>query len=66
MKAHYGDNDFKLASTCGNIGSIYIEVGNLKQALEMYMKQLNIKKAHYGDNNFNLASTYGNIGSVYR
>jgi hypothetical protein len=29
MKAHYGDNDFKLASTYGNIGSIYIELGNL-------------------------------------
>jgi tetratricopeptide (TPR) repeat protein len=64
-KAHYGDNNFNLASTYGNIGLVYSDQGNLEKALEMYMKCLNIEKAHYGDNNFNLASTYSNIGSVY-
>ncbi len=65
MKAHYGDNNFNLASTYNNIGNVYSDQGNLELALEMYMKSLNIKKAHYGDNNFNLASTYDNIGTIY-
>jgi tetratricopeptide (TPR) repeat protein len=64
-KAHYGDNNFNLASTYNNIGSVYRNQGRLEEALEMYMKCLNIKKAHYGDNNFNLAGVYNNIGSVY-
>jgi tetratricopeptide (TPR) repeat protein len=54
-----------LAETYNNIGIIYEEQGNLDQALEMYVKCLNIKKAHYGENNFNLAKTYNNIGIVY-
>ncbi len=29
-KAHYGDNNFNLASTYGNIGIVYREQGNLK------------------------------------
>ncbi len=29
-KAHYGDNNFNLASTYGNIGSVYREQGNLE------------------------------------
>jgi hypothetical protein len=29
MKVHYGDNNFNLASTYGNIGTIYREQGNL-------------------------------------
>ncbi len=65
QKAHYGDNNFNLASTYGNISSVYGQQGNLEKALEMYMKSLNIMKAHYGDKNFNLASVYGNIGNVY-
>ncbi len=64
-KAHYGDNNFNLAITYGNIGGVYKNQGRLEEALEMYMKCLNIEKAHYSDNNFNLATTYKNIGSVY-
>jgi pentatricopeptide repeat protein len=64
-KAHYGDNNFKLAVTYNNIADVYYSQGKLEEALEMYMKCLNIKKAHYGDNNFNLATTYNNIASVY-
>jgi hypothetical protein len=29
-KAHYGDNNFNLASTYGNIGSVYRLQGNLE------------------------------------
>jgi hypothetical protein len=29
-KAHYGDNNFNLASTYGNIGSLYSYQGNLE------------------------------------
>ncbi len=65
QKVHYGDNNFKLANTCNNIGNVYKDQGKLEQALEMYMKCLNIQKAHQADNNFNLAGVYNNIGSVY-
>ncbi len=64
-KAHYGDNNFNLATTYNNIGGIYKNQGRLEQALEMYMKCLNIKKEHYGDNNFKLVTIYNNIGLVY-
>ncbi len=64
-KAHYGDNNFNLATTYNNIAGVYYSQGRLEEALEMYMKCLNIQKSHYGDNNFNLASTYNNIGNVY-
>jgi tetratricopeptide (TPR) repeat protein len=64
-KAHYGDNNFNLATTYNCIGSVYKNQGRLEEALEMCMKCLNIKKAHYGDNNFNLAATYNNIGNIY-
>ena len=30
MKAHYGGNNFNLASTYGNIGSVYYAQGNLE------------------------------------
>jgi hypothetical protein len=30
IKAHYGDNNFNLVSTYGNIGSVYREQGNLE------------------------------------
>ncbi len=29
-KAYYGDNNFNLASTYGNIGNVYREGGNLE------------------------------------
>ncbi len=29
-KAHYGENNFNLASTYGNIGNVYREQGNLE------------------------------------
>ncbi len=65
MKAHYGDNNFNLAITYNNIGGVYDSQGKLEEALEMFMKCLNIMKEHYGDNNFNLAGFYSNIGGVY-
>ncbi len=30
MKVHYGENNFKLASTYSNIGSVYSDQGNLE------------------------------------
>jgi hypothetical protein len=30
QKVHYGDNNFNLASTYGNIGSVNMEQGNLE------------------------------------
>jgi hypothetical protein len=30
MKAHYGDNNFNLAKTYENIGSVYLEQGNIE------------------------------------
>ncbi len=30
MKAHYGDNNFNLAITYGNIANVYREQGNLE------------------------------------
>ncbi len=30
MKAHYGDNNFNLASTYNNIGNVYSDQGNLE------------------------------------
>jgi hypothetical protein len=30
MKAHYGDNNFNLASAYNNIGNVYKEKGNLE------------------------------------
>ncbi len=30
MKEHYGDNNFNLASTYGNIGLVYSDQGNLE------------------------------------
>jgi tetratricopeptide (TPR) repeat protein len=65
-KAHYGENNFNLATTYGNIGNVYNDQGRLDLALEMYMKCLNIMKMHYGDNNFNLATAYNNIATVYK
>jgi tetratricopeptide (TPR) repeat protein len=65
-KAHYGENNFNLASTYNNIGFVYKGQGKLDQALEIYLKSLKIKKAHYGENNFNLASTYNNTGIIYK
>ncbi len=41
-KAHYGDNNFNLATTYNNIGLVYDNQGKLEEALEMYMKCLNI------------------------
>jgi tetratricopeptide (TPR) repeat protein len=60
-KAHYGDNNFNLATTYNNIGSVYKNQGRLEEALDMYMKCLNIQKLHYSDNNFNLGITYKNL-----
>ncbi len=54
-----------MATTYNDIGGVYDSQGRLEEALEMYMKCLNIEKAHYSDNNFNLAITYSNIGGVY-
>jgi hypothetical protein len=34
-KVHYGDENFNLAITYGNIGNVYREIGNLESALEM-------------------------------
>jgi hypothetical protein len=34
-KAHNGDNNFNLAITYNNIGSVYDSQGRLKEALEM-------------------------------
>jgi tetratricopeptide (TPR) repeat protein len=41
-KTHYGDNNFNLAGVYNNIGSVYKDQGRLEEALEMYMKCLNI------------------------
>ncbi len=30
MKVHYGDNNFNLADTYGNIGNVYSNQGNLE------------------------------------
>jgi hypothetical protein len=30
QKAHYGDNNFNLASSCENIGNVYSDQGNLE------------------------------------
>jgi tetratricopeptide (TPR) repeat protein len=65
-KAHYGENNFNLASTYNNIGEVYSDQRNLDQALEMFTKCLNIMKEHYGENNFNLGTTYNNIGIIYK
>jgi tetratricopeptide (TPR) repeat protein len=65
MKAHYGEKNLKLAITYNNIGNVYKEQGKLDQALEMYVKCLNIEKGHYGDKNFNLIDTYYNLSLLY-
>jgi tetratricopeptide (TPR) repeat protein len=41
-KAYYGDNNFNLAGFYNNIGGVYKNQGRLEEALEMYMKCLNI------------------------
>jgi pentatricopeptide repeat protein len=41
-KARYGDNNFNLATTYNNIAGVYFSQGRLEEALEMYMKCLNI------------------------
>jgi tetratricopeptide (TPR) repeat protein len=61
----FGSENVKLADLYNNIGGVYRDQGRLEEALEMYMKCLNIEKAHYGDNNFNLGGVYNNIGLVY-
>ncbi len=42
QKAHYGENNFNLADVYNNIGAVYKDQGKLEEALEMYMKCLNI------------------------
>ncbi len=55
-----------MTDTYSYIGSVYSDQGNLDQALEMYMKCLNIRKAHYSENNIKLVNIYNNIGIVYQ
>ncbi len=60
------DRCLNLTGVYNNIAGVYYNQGRLEEALEMYMKCLNIMKAHYGENNFNLAGVYNNIGLVYK
>jgi tetratricopeptide (TPR) repeat protein len=55
-----------LASTYGNIGNVYHEMGDLPSALKYLLDAIKINEAIYPDKcHPSLAITYGNIGNVY-
>jgi tetratricopeptide (TPR) repeat protein len=45
----FGYNYINLAGIYNSIGNVYQQNGKLDQALEMYMKCLNIQRAEYGE-----------------
>ena len=54
-----------VATSYGNIGSVYNNQGDYSNALEMFQKALKIFLAIFGENHPNVATSYSNIGSVY-
>jgi len=52
-----------LASSCNNIGNVYLNQGNYGKAVENYLVSLKIRE-EIGDKN-SIAASYNNIGMVY-
>jgi tetratricopeptide (TPR) repeat protein len=63
---HYGKDHVGIAAVLGNLGTVYLDQGNLEQAREHYERALGIQELHYGKNHVETASLLGNLGSVYR
>jgi len=55
------ENNPETAATYHDIGLVYRNQGDYKNALENYIKCLEIYKSMIGDNNLEIATTYYNI-----
>ena len=60
-----GEMGENVATSYGNIGSVYDSQGDYSNALEMYQKALKIELEIYGENHPDVATSYNNIGLVY-
>ena len=54
-----------ISSSLNNIGLIYKNRGEYEQALDFYLKSLEIKKLSLPPNHPDIASTLNNIAGVY-
>jgi tetratricopeptide (TPR) repeat protein len=54
-----------VVKTYCNIGSVYLQQGELERALEMFEKDLKITRNALGDGHVSVADTKQNIGLVY-
>jgi len=62
---HELKRDDKLATFLFELGWIYDDIGNARQAIEYYEQALSIRKKIYGDWNPDVATTLNNIGVAW-
>lgn len=60
-----GNNHPNVAALYNNIGSMYIEQGELATALEYQSKALSIRKSNFGEDHPDVETSYNNIGLIY-
>jgi tetratricopeptide (TPR) repeat protein len=64
-RLYHGDHPDK-ASSYNNIGTVYREMGDLKNSLEYHRKALDIQERLYPSDHKSKAKSYNNVGCVYR
>ncbi len=62
---HIGDNTAELAYLTNNLSIIYLEMGQLDQALEFQLKTMEIWEKVLDKNHPDLAASYNNISTIY-
>ena len=61
----YGPYHRQVATTLGNLGAVYRDLGEYEKAKEMQERALSIQEKAYGADHTEVAATLGNLGSVY-
>ena len=64
-KTIFGEEHASVATSYGNLGSVYNSIGEYNQAKELYEKALMIEKKIFGEEHASVAASYGNMGNVY-
>ena len=60
-----GEHHGAVATSYGNLGTVYSHLGQYNQAKEYYEKSLAIWKEIYGEHHGVVATSYNNLGTVY-
>ena len=64
-KKIFGEEHAAVATSYGNLASVYYSIGEYNQANELHEKALVIEKKIFGEEHAAVAISYGNLASVY-